>query len=669
MVNIDRTPIKHATAGNPVVFAFSSTTSDVRLFEVDVIEQSTLSTIFTGKVYPTPNTPQVGYFNASNALSSLVKSDVDNTNTLMIGKTLPIIGYQLNVTDVGIVSGLTLPLSTGITTSTRYAYEGKLDIPFYTNDLDNTTFVITTGQTDGRFLTNQPNFKKVNEWSSEQLYLIQDGISTVDMVVSTTGGTSTFSFTGSPDNVITITPAIPEVRANGYIAITGSTGTGGNIRVRVLTPLGYVTLGTYVAQTSGLTTTQIATGLYNNMVVTSSGTGYGLNLNGNLITITAPVGSGAAANLYSLESDLSASTVSFSFTESGIPAFTTISGYSLTSANTNTAATILTNDVIRGNIYIANINITDTMVGNISAFTAALVSSINNSGYGYLAFQTATNRFTVNSPYRSGVVSGCSVYNGMTANLDLTTGSSNFTFTGGTDDEIITETYSGLTVIPNSITGFTGGANAIPAVTQAVPEKMVRLQVSPKRLEASGVTLNIGDTYGIQIKSGSTALSEIKYYRVEEAECYNYTNVFFTNSQGGVDTIQMLEPRINYNSERKSIIKNNINLEEETVYKTDERFNMETLVYSNQMSAKVTLTTKPLDDLQTNWLAELVGSKEIYFELNNGDLIPVTLDNTDYLLQKRRLNTGRPIQIEFTFSLPVGFVDLYKTNNSIIINS
>ena len=674
-VILNRTPIKYSTAGNPVVFALSATTSSVRLFQVDIIEQKTLSTVFTGKVYPTPNTPTQGYFNASNALDSIVKSDVENTDTLMLGKTLPIVGYKLNITDYGISGGTLLALSSGITTDFEYAYEAKLDIPFLTNNLTENTFVMTTGQTNGRFLTNQPNFKKVNEYSSEQLYLIND-LDRVDMVVSTPSGNSTFTFTGSPENAITISGAVPEVRAIGYIAITGSTFPSGcNIRVRVLEPFAYPILGTYLVQASGQTNTQIATGLFNNIISTSVGTGYDFTLNNNLITITAPVGTGAAANSYTIVTELSGSTANLSYTIPGTQASVIISGYTITSANTGSSARVIVNDPLQGTISLTNFAITSFMVGNIELFTLSLVNAINTSPYGYSAFEITDDVFQIVAPYVAGTTSGCSIYNGVQPILRLNTGdftglTTPFTFTGGTDDVFVNNTITGATIIPNSVTGFTGGADVVPPVLQFQPEKMVRLQVSPKKLELSGVSLNIGDTYSIQIKSGTTALSEIKYYTLEDSDCnINYTNVFFTNSQGGVDNIQMLEPRINYNSERKSIIRNNINLESETPYKTGDRFNPESQVYETDLKAEVTLTTKPLNDLQTNWLIELVNSKEVYIEANTGDLIPVTLQNTDYLLQKRKLNRDRPIQIEFTFSLPTGFVDLYQTDNSIIINS
>ena len=197
-----------------------------------------------------------------------------------------------------------------------------------------------------------------------------------------------------------------------------------------------------------------------------------------------------------------------------------------------------------------------------------------------------------------------------------------------------------------------------------------RLQVSPKKLAISGLTFAPGDTYTINVNNVfEQPISEYRHYIYEDTDCnVDYVNILFSNSVGGVDTIQMTAPKVSFNNNKQTIIKNNLNVESETPYLTDEVYNQQKSIYANTLNGQVTLSTKYLNDLESEWLTELINSQNVYMELNNGDLLPVVLVNNDYAMKKKKYLNNEFISYDFSFELPSNVFNIYDNTISIIQN-
>jgi hypothetical protein len=98
----------------------------------------------------------------------------------------------------------------------------------------------------------------------------------------------------------------------------------------------------------------------------------------------------------------------------------------------------------------------------------------------------------------------------------------------------------------------------------------------------------------------------------------------------------MKAPKMNFTNDKKNILRNNLNVESETPYLTDEVYNQQKSIYANTLSSQITLSTNYLNDLESEWLVELLNSQNIYIELNDGDLLPVVMVNNDYAMKKKK---------------------------------
>lgn len=91
--------------------------------------------------------------------------------------------------------------------------------------------------------------------------------------------------------------SVSETKATSVYTFTAIGGTGDKVSAVVNTGLGLITLGTYAQQNSD-TTTLLAVGLKNAINALTTSHGYTAANTGAVLTITAPTGSGAAANAY-----------------------------------------------------------------------------------------------------------------------------------------------------------------------------------------------------------------------------------------------------------------------------------------------------------------------------------------------------------------------------------
>lgn len=641
-MNIIKQPLKYTPSNNPVVFGFSET-GDTVYYQVNVKEALTNATLYTGNLFPTPVQPDRVYFNASKILDSVVKYDVDNQTDLVLAKTQNILQYDVEVVPYEILSGSTQQQNTGYTTKDYYVWDAGSDIQTYTN-VDDNTFIVKSGNTLARFLTLQPDKKKVNAYSNEQLYFIQDGYTALTANYKIGNASYQIPVTGQTLTGSTIIPATAETRAVGHVAITGTTtGVGDNIGIFVNGNL----LGEYSSTSTGSSISQLAALLASNLGDNTSG--YTITYtSGNTFSITAPAGTGAAANSYTLTAGLVV-TGQTNGTVSGTSATAIISGYTLPAAGTETVVDV--EDWQNGGLILGvyTVQVGDT---TLNVYTDNLVDEINTNPYGYTATKITSSQIQVTArPDTGAEMNGNKVYYENSSSFTTIEG----IFSGG----VTTSTGSTTTfysIIPNSLTGFTGGVTAVAQSTQTnftnQIASMYRLRVSPSAIEELGTTLVAGDKYEVYLSepSGST-LTETRIFQYEDSPCnVELVNVQWVNSLGGVDSIQMYNPQYSISVNKQTIQRNNIKLEQALVYQTSGKWNVAEETISTTNRTTIRLYTKPLTDDDSDWLSELVSSRQIYFELLDGSLLPVQLKTTNYSVQKKKYLTELN-QYQFEFEL------------------
>lgn len=660
MITYTRTPLKFTPSYNPIGFSLSGSTPETVLYKVELIESNSGTVIYTGNIYPKPLSPSIGNINLSNQLSSVVKPDVDNDLSLILEKRDPIIAYKLRSFEYGVSGGTLTQLSTGNTSETFYSFDAQLDGFNFTNRFIGNTYVMQSGYT-GKFLTLQPDNKIVNDYSTEQLYFLQSGYTGLTMnIFNDLGAIWEESITGSTP--VLITSGSPEIRSQAQITITGTCAAGDNLTVKV----NGATLGSYTASTVSLPTTALATYLNNSMVSNTSG--YTISVSGSTITIKAPVGLGSLGNSLSLTtSTVTATTVNVI---TGETLATVILGSYERIPTTYEIVRVQVEDPIYGTYYIWDGPVDFSLyTPDVDGFTECLVDLINSNtpdNLGYSAIKTDYNQFRLTA--RTGTGDLLNATEAWIIFEDIPEAYDGI-WSGG-----VTLGYSGMTTyhspIPHSKTSFAGGVNGVSDVSGSTLSNMIRLQVSPKKIIENGITgINPNEKYYINVSdlSGNT-ISETKTYIYQDIECnLEYVNILWTNSIGGVDSYQFINPQESISVEKVKINKNNLNIDSSTPYLTNDVYNVIEDTYGSTTKSSFKVYTKVLSDDESNWLTELVKSKNIYVELSDTKLVPVQLVNTNYDQKRTKYNRTELNQYQFEFSIGSEFLPA-MSYTGIIIN-
>lgn len=668
MITVTKSPLEFAPAGNPVIFTLSGDTSGLLFFKSDIQESNTRNTVYIGNIYPVPTTPTKASVNYSNQLSSLVRSDVDNLDSLIENKNRNIIGYYITATEWGVNTGGTISqIATTYTGNTFYAFEAETDVFNYSNRLTGTTYVADSGLTYlAKFLTLQPDYKPVNQYSLEQLYLLNRNNDIVVLEAVVNGQTFRQTYSGGTDQIL-VTPAAPETRATAYIQITGTGANHDNILVTVT---GGLELGHYTSLSSGNTASDIAAGLAAELATNTSGYTVTNTSGSDTVTIKAPVGLGVTGNSIAINSSI----YSTGWTETIITGETVasviVSGYTDADVSSLLIDTIIGVSDPTGTYYLIDNETLSFVAPTLSDYTTAIVDAINSysGSTGYWATYISDSAFRIYTPTGFG-----DTINGYPAWIYYNPGYSGylggFTFTGGATLATGT-TIHASSILPNSVIGFTGGADATDDVYSSFTGRMLRINTSPKKLITNGITgFTAGDIYTIQLKTPSlSGLTEVKHYTYEEEDCnVDYMNIAFTNSMGGVDAYQFVNPQVSVTSTKLSIQKNNLNLDDPTnPYITDGVYNTVDDIYNSKSKATIKVYTKPMTDDESDWLTELINSKNVYVELSDGTMVPIQVNTSTFQIMKKKYNKELiQYQLEFVFS--DNFLPSTSTN-SIIIN-
>jgi hypothetical protein len=501
-------------------------------------------------------------------------------------------------------------------------------------------------------LTYIPNNKAVNEFSNEQLWVIQSGFTALTLSVTSSTGTYSFGISGTTNNPYIQTPAIPETRAFATLTFTGvSLNQGDNIGVSA----GTRSLGAYTAATSGVSAINLALGLEASLGANIHG--YGISRSGATLTIQAPVGSGASANGLALNTALTNLSTSYSASTGGTSASVLVLGYSFPVFGDTTTITV--SDSTYGNIELASY---DRVDANIADFTTSLVSAINANPYGYTASVGGSARFTITARAGTGAD-----MNGQPLVLENSSDYLTYEFYSGS-----TSGYSAFTVnhviLPHTKTNFSGGVTSSPAVTGYTLSKMLRIRTSPSSLALSGVTgLSAGTSYSVCLQTGTTQLTEVRKYKVLDTDCnVDYMNVIFTNSVGGVDSIQFLNPIESYKMDKMIAKKNHTNLDTPNPFMSNGLHNTQYETYDTNTKGTIKAYTPSLTDDYNKVLMELLVSRDVYLELNNGDLVPVQVKTTAQDIKKKKFLTNDIVQYQVEFELPDNYLPVSGDVNFII---
>lgn len=175
--------------------------------------------------------------------------------------------------------------------------------------------------------------------------------------------------------------------------------------------------------------------------------------------------------------------------------------------------------------------------------------------------------------------------------------------------------------------------------------------------------LNVGP---LAINSSSVVIpSTAKYYMLQvgtsvfrvNLDCnpkYQSYNLHFMNHLGMFDTARFdLASRLTMDVTRKSFTKRDYSLGASAVnyYDANNKYVSSKIDYLNKKDHSYKLTMNAPTDAEYEWLAELIDSPQVYFELD-GYFYPVTIKNNNYEYSKYVNNRLRVLEVEIDINQP-----------------
>jgi hypothetical protein len=173
-------------------------------------------------------------------------------------------------------------------------------------------------------------------------------------------------------------------------------------------------------------------------------------------------------------------------------------------------------------------------------------------------------------------------------------------------------------------------------------------------VKIADTTYSLGGTKAFaQLNVGSPALnnptavitSSVKYYTITLGTSYN---LHFMNHLGMFDTAKFdLASRLTMDVQRKSYEKRDYTLGASSVtyYDANKKYVDSKVNYLNKKDHAYKLTMNAPTDSQFEWLAELIDSPQVYFELD-GYFYPVSIKNTNFEYSKYVNNRLRVFEVD-----------------------
>lgn len=191
--------------------------------------------------------------------------------------------------------------------------------------------------------------------------------------------------------------------------------------------------------------------------------------------------------------------------------------------------------------------------------------------------------------------------------------------------------------------------SVVPALLSTT--KMYRVSCSPKSLKAHfDIDLTYGQYYTVCITTATGILkSEVRTFTYKEFEChFEAVNAMWTNSLGGVDCYQFINPQDTLNVARTEIKKATYKLDGGYYTNiTNGVFNVSDDIINTVSSVTSRMYTRELQtDDEVRWLGQCMASKNVFIELSDENVVPVKVVNqpyeyTSYKYMKEGLNIKR----------------------------
>lgn len=175
MISVLQSPATYSPAGDPLLFRFQSNNSNLLYFKAEVKEVTSSTTIYDGTLFPTPANPSGASINLSSILYPLVKWELmSEPATIIYPVTKPVINYSLTLIERGYSGGTIIDLDVPFSGTTYFAWNAQLD-KFNFNHYTPSNFVWGySGGTVIDYLTYKPDNSIVNDYSFEQLFILND---------------------------------------------------------------------------------------------------------------------------------------------------------------------------------------------------------------------------------------------------------------------------------------------------------------------------------------------------------------------------------------------------------------------------------------------------------------------------------------------------------------
>ncbi len=203
-------------------------------------------------------------------------------------------------------------------------------------------------------------------------------------------------------------------------------------------------------------------------------------------------------------------------------------------------------------------------------------------------------------------------------------------------------------------------------VTGIAQDKAYRLSVSPEVLIATygadiftnggseftdefniqfGSPVNIGaaDYYTVRLlDNAGVTLTETRTFELKKENCLQSFNMIFGNDLGGFDSMVFYNPKQTIGVARKTIDANPYQFDEAGNYTSANAgiYNPEQVIISTEKQSTFSIVSEVLGDAYAYYAKALVESERVYIKLSTGELYPVLVQETDYNINKAKLNTN-----------------------------
>lgn len=197
MITVIQEPAKYSLSDNVTIFQFQSNNPAIMHFKIELLDAVNSAIIGVLTAWPKLNNLSRGYLRIERIISNTVKWEVSNTqNNLYIPITRTLLKYKVRVTEYGMVNGEIVALQAPTTLPDTYTiWNGEIGgLEFHS--FNPSEYVIGNTGLPVKFLTYKPNNALVNQYSTEQLYFLQDYVSSLKIVINVynkAGGSQTFN--------------------------------------------------------------------------------------------------------------------------------------------------------------------------------------------------------------------------------------------------------------------------------------------------------------------------------------------------------------------------------------------------------------------------------------------------------------------------------------------